>query len=91
MPLSTCTQVLVCGDIRGNVLLFPLKKNLLYNSPITLEENVSPLAFFKGAHGISTVCSVSIIGSGPSQLDIHSVWPSYLRFLSCLHFVCDYN
>ncbi|XP_031112942.1 uncharacterized protein LOC116016710 isoform X1 [Ipomoea triloba] len=65
-------EVLVCGDIRGNVLLFPLKKNLLYNSPITLEEDVSPLAFFKGAHGISTVCSVSIVGSSPSQLDIHS-------------------
>lgn len=63
----------MCGDIRGNILLFPLKKDLLYTTPVTLEENVSPLAFFKGAHGISTVCSVSIVGSVPSQLDIHSV------------------
>ncbi|CAH9082556.1 unnamed protein product [Cuscuta epithymum] len=65
-------EVLVCGDIRGNVLLFPLKKDLVNAKPLPLEENVSPLTYFKGAHGISTVCSVSIAGSIPSQLDIHS-------------------
>ncbi|VFQ88926.1 unnamed protein product [Cuscuta campestris] len=72
LDASLKDEVLVCGDIRGNVLLFPFKENVLYTTPIPLEEKVSPQAYFKGAHGISTVCSISIAGSVPSQLDLHS-------------------
>ncbi|MCO5580983.1 hypothetical protein L7F22_034858 [Adiantum nelumboides] len=57
--LDTCPkeEFLVCGDQRGNITVFNL-------SSVMLPENiqVSPLASFKGAHGISAVASVSVIG-----------------------------
>ncbi|KAK9704720.1 hypothetical protein RND81_07G007200 [Saponaria officinalis] len=53
-------EVLVCGDVRGNLVLFPLSKSiLLETSPLTVE-NTSVVTYFKGAHGISSVSSISI-------------------------------
>ncbi|XP_023734896.1 uncharacterized protein LOC111882766 isoform X2 [Lactuca sativa] len=61
-------QVLVCGDLRGNLVLFPL----LLDAPDASVAHIAPLNYFKGAHGISSVSSVSIHGLNPSTFEIHS-------------------
>ncbi|CAK9145270.1 unnamed protein product [Ilex paraguariensis] len=75
LDASLKEEVLVCGDLRGNLILFPLLKGLLLGSYIASEAKISPSNHFKGAHGISSVCSVAIAGSSFSQVEIHSVWP----------------
>ncbi|KAI5063151.1 hypothetical protein GOP47_0021698 [Adiantum capillus-veneris] len=57
--LDTCPEeeFLVCGDQRGNLTVFNLSMVLL---PQNMQS--SPLASFKGAHGISAVASVRVIG-----------------------------
>jgi hypothetical protein len=52
--------VLVCGDLRGNLVLFPLSKGLLLDKPTLPEIKISPLCYFKGSHGISTVSNISV-------------------------------
>ncbi|KAK2970234.1 hypothetical protein RJ640_021670, partial [Escallonia rubra] len=64
-------EVLVCGDLRGNLMLFPLSRSLLTDTSIS-EAKISPMTYFKGAHGISSVCSVSIASSTNSSIEIHS-------------------
>nr|GEV10943.1 hypothetical protein [Tanacetum cinerariifolium] len=43
-------DVLVCGDLRGNLILFPLLRDLLLASVA----HIAPINYFKGAHGISS-------------------------------------
>ncbi|XP_060217545.1 uncharacterized protein LOC132644899 isoform X2 [Lycium barbarum] len=72
LDASVENEVLVCGDIRGNLLLFPLQRDTLFSMSTASEINISPLSNFRGAHGISTVCSISIASFSPTQLEIHS-------------------
>lgn len=66
-------QLLVCGDVRGNLILFPLLRDLLLGTSAGLEVKVSPLNYFKGAHGISTVSNVSVAKLRSNQIEIRSV------------------
>ena len=86
MPLSSSYQVLVCGDLRGNLVLFPLLRDLLHGTPVTSVAHISPSDYFKGAHGISSVRSVSIHGSNSSHVELHSVWPTIQHFISCFKY-----
>ncbi|KAL2510452.1 Transducin family protein/WD-40 repeat family protein [Abeliophyllum distichum] len=72
MDASFDEEVLVCGDIRGNLILFSLPRVLLSGVSVAAEVKVSPMNYFKGAHGISSVCSVSIVGLCSGQVEIHS-------------------
>ncbi|KAK6118147.1 hypothetical protein DH2020_048131 [Rehmannia glutinosa] len=65
-------ELLVCGDIRGNLLLFSLPRGLLSITSSASEVKASPMNYFKGAHGVSSVSSVSISSPSPDQVDIHS-------------------
>ncbi|KAL6515884.1 hypothetical protein OROGR_019189 [Orobanche gracilis] len=65
--------LLVCGDIRGNVLLFSLPKDILCSTSISSEVKASPVIYFKGAHGVSSVSSVSICSLSLDQVDIQSM------------------
>ncbi|XP_022998382.1 WD repeat-containing protein 6 isoform X2 [Cucurbita maxima] len=64
-------EIVVCGDVRGNLILFPLSKDLSLDNPITTEVKIIPTCYFKGAHGISTVTSV-VIRLDSCQTEIHS-------------------
>ncbi|KAK9147122.1 hypothetical protein Sjap_007025 [Stephania japonica] len=64
-------EVLVCGDHRGNLIMFTLSKDLQTGS-IDPEVNISPLSYFKGAHGISSVTSISVCRSTFNQVDMCS-------------------
>lgn len=66
-------QVLVCGDIRGNLVLFPLRKGVLQGTEVASNVKISPSNYFKGAHGISSVSSVSVGRLSSSQIEIRSV------------------
>lgn len=68
-------QVLFCGDLRGNLVLFPLLRDLLNDKSVALHVELSPLNYFKGAHGISTVSNVSVAKLRSNQTEIRSVWP----------------
>lgn len=68
--------MLVCGDLRGNLVLFPLLRGLFLGTSISSEAKIDPLSYFKGGHGISCVCSVSIATSSSNQVEIHSVCPN---------------
>lgn len=68
-------QIVVCGDVRGNLILFPLPKDLLLDSPITTGVKIIPTCYFKGAHGISTVTSVVVARLESCQTELHSVLP----------------
>lgn len=65
----------MCGDLRGNLVLFPLVKELLLDTYTVLKSAVSPSNHFKGAHGISSVCSILIAKSSFGQVNICSVRP----------------
>ncbi|KAM1299317.1 hypothetical protein ACFX1Q_000816 [Malus domestica] len=64
-------EVLVCGDIHGNLVLFPLLKSVLHG---TVEPNlkVSPSNYFKGAHGISSVSSLAVARLSSKKIEIRS-------------------
>ncbi|XP_054801986.1 uncharacterized protein LOC129305854 isoform X2 [Prosopis cineraria] len=74
MCLDACIEeeVLVCGDLRGNVVLFPLAKRLVLDMSIAHEVKTSPVNHFKGVHGISSVSSVSVTLLGSKQIEICS-------------------
>ncbi|KAL3531563.1 hypothetical protein ACH5RR_010885 [Cinchona calisaya] len=72
LDASSEGEVLVCGDIRGNILVFPLSKSILFGMPVSSETETFPLSYFKGAHGISSVCSISIASSSLGQVEIRS-------------------
>ncbi|GAV64080.1 WD40 domain-containing protein [Cephalotus follicularis] len=65
-------EVLVCGDLRGNLVIFPLVKGLLLGTSAASEVKISPLNYFKGAHGISSVSSISIARLCSNQIEIRS-------------------
>jgi hypothetical protein len=67
----------VCGDLRGNLILFPLLKGLLLNTSVASDVKVSPLNYFKGVHGISSVSSVSFGRLSSNLTEICSVWPDF--------------
>lgn len=63
----------MCGDIRGNLVLFPLLKSTLVGTSVASDTKISALAYFKGAHGISTVTSVAVARLRSNQIEIRSV------------------
>ncbi|KAK9266700.1 hypothetical protein L1049_007353 [Liquidambar formosana] len=65
-------EVLVCGDLRGNLVLFPLLKSLLLGTSVAPEVRIPPLNYFKGAHGISSISSISIARFRANQIEIRS-------------------
>ncbi|XP_057251305.1 uncharacterized protein LOC104894802 isoform X2 [Beta vulgaris subsp. vulgaris] len=65
-------EVLVCGDLRGNLILFPLSKRILLDSSIQAIEKTPFLTYFKGAHGISTVSSISMVKLSFNVIEICS-------------------
>ncbi|KAF6157499.1 hypothetical protein GIB67_004437 [Kingdonia uniflora] len=71
LDVSTYLEVLICGDQRGNLIVFPLSRNLLPTS-LASEVNNMPLSNFKGAHGISSVTSISVARLSFNQLEIRS-------------------
>ncbi|KAL8544780.1 hypothetical protein ACS0TY_005123 [Phlomoides rotata] len=64
-------ELLVCGDIRGNVLLFSLPRCLLCSTSVAADVTSSPMNHFKGAHGVSTVNSVTISSLSSDKVEIH--------------------
>ncbi|GAB4841817.1 hypothetical protein Ancab_022553 [Ancistrocladus abbreviatus] len=65
-------EVLVCGDLRGNLLIFPLSKSILLDRSVGSIGKMRPLTYFKGAHGISTVSSISITQLSRTLVEISS-------------------
>ncbi|KAJ4956703.1 hypothetical protein NE237_013486 [Protea cynaroides] len=65
-------EVLVCGDQRGNLIIFRLPKSLLLAEAVVPEVNIPPLKYFKGAHGISSVASITLATFYINQVEIHS-------------------
>ncbi|KAG8653335.1 hypothetical protein MANES_05G010600v8 [Manihot esculenta] len=72
LDVSSEDEVLVCGDLRGNLILFPLSKGLLLYTPAAPETKIFPLTYFKGAHGISTVSSICISKLSSNEIEICS-------------------
>lgn len=71
--LESELQILACGDVRGNMVLFPLLKNLVLGISAAQEMKISPVNHFKGVHGISSVSSVSVTKLGYNQIEMRSV------------------
>ncbi|XP_042476563.1 uncharacterized protein LOC122058127 isoform X2 [Macadamia integrifolia] len=65
-------EVLVCGDQRGNLVIFPLPKGLLLAKTVVSEVKIPPLNYFKGAHGISGVASITLATLNINQVEIRS-------------------
>ncbi|KAL1553047.1 hypothetical protein AAHA92_13772 [Salvia divinorum] len=65
-------ELIVCGDIRGNLILFSSPRTLLNSNSGTTEVKESPVSYFKGAHGVSSVNSVSISRLSSDEVDIRS-------------------
>lgn len=72
-PRKFKLQVLVCGDIRGNLVLFPLLKSVLLGTLVSSDVKISPSSCFKGAHGISSISSVAVARLSSNQIEIRSV------------------
>lgn len=72
VDVSFDEEVLVCGDIGGNLLLFSLPRTELSGHSVAADLNISPMNYFKGAHGVSSVCSVSVAGYCSDQVEIRS-------------------
>ncbi|XP_075524062.1 uncharacterized protein LOC142556499 isoform X1 [Primulina tabacum] len=72
VDVSFDEKVLVCGDIRGNLLLFSLPRRELSGHSAAADIDISPVNYFKGAHGVSSVCSVSVAGFCYDQVEIRS-------------------
>ncbi|PON88763.1 Guanine nucleotide-binding protein, beta subunit [Trema orientale] len=64
-------EVLVCGDKRGNLVLFPLLKRMLVGTSVAAMK-ISALTYFKGAHGISSVTTVAVARLNSNQIEIQS-------------------
>ncbi|XP_057790304.1 uncharacterized protein LOC131007161 isoform X2 [Salvia miltiorrhiza] len=86
-------ELIVCGDIRGNLLLFSLPRALLNSTSASTEVKSSPVNYFKGAHGVSSVNSVSISLSS-DEVEIHSTgadgcicYLQYERDLQSMEFI----
>ncbi|XP_065859842.1 uncharacterized protein [Euphorbia lathyris] len=85
LDASSEDEVLVCGDLRGNLIIFPITKDLLLSAPALGGIKVSPLSCFKGAHGISSVSSISISKLSSNEIEICSTGAD-----GCIcHFDCE--
>ncbi|XP_073008935.1 uncharacterized protein [Typha latifolia] len=69
---SSKDEILVCGDKRGNIAVFPLSEGLLSTDCRKTQEKIPLLDRFKGAHGISSVNSVCIGISNLDHVEIHT-------------------
>ncbi|CAH8304075.1 unnamed protein product [Eruca vesicaria subsp. sativa] len=65
-------EVLVCGDLRGNITLFPLSKDMLNGVSVSPELKIPSSNYFKAAHGISTVSSLSVVKLTSNKAEISS-------------------
>ncbi|KAF3567130.1 hypothetical protein DY000_02010826 [Brassica cretica] len=65
-------KVLVCGDLRGNITLFPLSKDMLNEVSVSPELKIPSSNYFKAAHGISTVSSLSVVRLTSNKAEICS-------------------
>lgn len=65
-------EVILCGDLRGNITLFPLTKDMLHGVSVSSELKIPSLKYFKGAHGISTVSSLSVARLTSNKAEICS-------------------
>ncbi|XP_010428847.1 PREDICTED: WD repeat-containing protein 6-like isoform X1 [Camelina sativa] len=65
-------EVILCGDLRGNITLFPLSKDMLNGVSVSSELKIPSLIYFKGAHGISTVSSLSVARITSNKAEICS-------------------
>ncbi|XP_062084393.1 uncharacterized protein LOC133790668 isoform X2 [Humulus lupulus] len=72
LDASVEDEVLVCGDIRGNLVLFPLLKSALESTFAVSDTKIAALTYFKGAHGISSVTSVAVSSLNSNQFEIRS-------------------
>ncbi|XP_060961502.1 tRNA (34-2'-O)-methyltransferase regulator trm734 [Cannabis sativa] len=72
LDASVEDEVLVCGDIRGNLVLFPLLKSVLESTIAVSDMKIAALSYFKGAHGISSVTSVSVSSLNSNQIEMRS-------------------
>ena len=72
--------MLVCGDLRGNLVLYPLLRSILVGSCFESEVKITPLTYFKGAHGISSVSSILTAGFVSNQIEIRSVSSGFKLF-----------
>ncbi|KAL0911837.1 hypothetical protein M5K25_017761 [Dendrobium thyrsiflorum] len=82
LDASTREQVLVCGDQRGNLTVYPLLEDIMNADSIEIVEKVSIINQFKGAHGISTVTSIMITMLGFNQLEIRTAFPKDAAYLN---------
>lgn len=55
-------------------MLFPLSRSNYAVLNVASQGKVNPLGFFKGTHGISSMCSITIASSSSTQIEICSVW-----------------
>lgn len=63
----------MCGDLRGNVTLFPLSKDMLNGASVSPELKIPSFSYFKAAHGISTISSLSVARFTSNKAEICSV------------------
>ncbi|CAA6653936.1 unnamed protein product [Spirodela intermedia] len=60
LDASMKDEVLVCGDQHGNLVIFPLLKNMLLSDFSKSKGVIPSLTQFKGAHGMTSVTSIFI-------------------------------
>ncbi|XP_065001018.1 uncharacterized protein LOC135634570 isoform X1 [Musa acuminata AAA Group] len=65
-------EILICGDKRGNITLFPLSEELMVANHEDVTKNITSLDHFKGAHGISSVTSIYIARSDFNHVEIQT-------------------
>ncbi|KAF8008258.1 hypothetical protein BT93_K2049 [Corymbia citriodora subsp. variegata] len=87
-------ELLICGDLRGNLVLFPLLKDLLLDNFVISAAKISPVNHFKGAHGISAVSSISVAHVSFDHIELRSTgadgcicYMEYDKGLPSLNFV----
>ncbi|XP_039161352.1 WD repeat-containing protein 6 isoform X2 [Eucalyptus grandis] len=88
------SELLICGDLRGNLVLFPLLKDLLLDTFVVSAAKISPVNHFKGAHGISAVSSISVAHMSFNHIELRSTgadgcicYMEYDKGLQSLNFV----
>ncbi|KAJ0980531.1 hypothetical protein J5N97_008786 [Dioscorea zingiberensis] len=72
LDVSIREEVLVCGDQRGNLAIFPMSEDLVVTNSAERLVEIPLLCRFKGAHGISSVTSVVIATSDFKQAEIRT-------------------
>ncbi|KAL8150342.1 hypothetical protein V2J09_020150 [Rumex salicifolius] len=65
-------KVVVCGDLRGNLTIFPLPGSILLSTSVEPMQKMLPVTSFKGAHGISAVSNISLAKFSSQLVDICS-------------------